>query len=178
MHILLGLLGTIVTILFLLSRLADAGISLGGLNPFLWRRRRAWRQKFEGNPLFSLDDPMEIAALLALATAKADGDMSAAERQELLRDFENTFALNARQSSELLTAGAHLLGDGQVLREHLDDMLANSKSRFSDAQRESAVSLMERAANVNGAPSAQQRALVDRVRRQFAPPQGSKGTWA
>ena len=45
MPYLLGFLGLLVTVLILLSRLADAGIDLGGLNPFLWRRRRAWRQK-------------------------------------------------------------------------------------------------------------------------------------
>lgn len=177
MHILLGLLGTIVTILFLLSRLADAGISLGGLNPFLWRRRRAWRQKFEANPLFSLDDPVEIAAILALATAKADGDMSAAERHALLAEFEHTFALNPRQAAELLTATAHLLGDGQILREHLDAVLADSK-RFSDAQRSSAMALLERIASVDGAPSALQREFIERVRAQLAPQPAPKGTWA
>ena len=59
MHILLGLLGTIVTILVLLYRLSDSGIDLGGLNPFSWRRQRAWRQKFAANPIFSLEDPVQ-----------------------------------------------------------------------------------------------------------------------
>lgn len=40
MHIVLGLLGTLVTILWLLYRLAEMGIDLGGLNPWAWRRRR------------------------------------------------------------------------------------------------------------------------------------------
>ena len=43
MHIILGALGTIVTILWLLHRLAEMGVSLGGLNPWLWQRRRKWR---------------------------------------------------------------------------------------------------------------------------------------
>jgi len=34
MHIILGVLGAIVTILVLLNRLADAGIDVGWLNPF------------------------------------------------------------------------------------------------------------------------------------------------
>ena len=37
MHIILGVLGAVITILILLNRLAEAGIDLGGLNPFLWR---------------------------------------------------------------------------------------------------------------------------------------------
>ena len=59
MHIIFGLLGTIVTILILLNRLADAGIDLGGLNPFLWSRRRKWRKQYEGNPVFKIENPMD-----------------------------------------------------------------------------------------------------------------------
>ena len=62
MHIVLGLLGAIVTILVLLSRLADAGISLGGLNPFLWHRRRKWQNKMSGDPIFQVDHPMDATA--------------------------------------------------------------------------------------------------------------------
>ena len=73
MHVLLGLLGTIVTILVLLYRLSDIGINLGGLNPFSWRRRRAWQQKLEANPIFSLEDPREVAAVLLVGTAEHVG---------------------------------------------------------------------------------------------------------
>lgn len=178
MHILLALLGTVVTLLVLLSRLADAGISLGGLNPFLWRRRRAWRKKYEANPLFSLDSPLEITALLAVATAKADGDMSATERRGLLSEFEKTFALKPRDAAALLTSSAHMLGDGQLLREKLDDLLGKHKERFSDQQRDSALALLERIASLNGAPSAQQRELIDRVRHGFGADAAPKGVWA
>lgn len=71
MQFVLALLAAIVTILILLNRLADAGIGLGGLNSFLWRRRRKWRQRYEGNPVYALDDPKEVTALFPLAMAKA-----------------------------------------------------------------------------------------------------------
>ena len=80
MHIILGILGAIVTILILLNRLAEAGIDLGGLNPFSARRLRKWQQKFEGNPLFALDDPVEVAAVLVVATANIAGVVTAEER--------------------------------------------------------------------------------------------------
>ena len=76
MHIILGLLGTIVTILVLLHRLAEAGIDLGGLNPYFWHRRRQWRKKYQGNPVYRMDDPMDATAILMVAAAKADGDMT------------------------------------------------------------------------------------------------------
>jgi hypothetical protein len=74
MPYLLALLGSVVTILILLYRLAALGISLGGLNPFAWRRRRAWRQRYDAKPVFSLEDPREIAGILATSVAKIDGD--------------------------------------------------------------------------------------------------------
>jgi len=61
MHIILGALALLVTLPILLKRLADAGIDLGGLNPFLWRRRRKWQEKFAGNPAFLVADPKEIS---------------------------------------------------------------------------------------------------------------------
>ena len=174
MHILLGLLAAIVTILVLLSRLADAGISLGGLNPFLWRRRRAWRQKYSANPLYSLDDPVAIAGILAFATAKADGDVSAAERQALLGEFERTFALSLRAAAELLASSAHLYADGQAVREELARVLENASTRLNAAQLESTLDLIDRIAN---AGSAQQRDLAARIRAALVPA-APKGTWA
>ena len=62
MPAILGLLGTIVTILWLLYRLAEMGIDLGGLNPFLWRRRRKWKKHYEANPIYKIDSPMEATS--------------------------------------------------------------------------------------------------------------------
>ena len=81
MHIILGILGSLITVLILLNRLADAGIDLGGLNPYLWQRRRKWRNKYEGNPVFKIESPMDAAAILMVATAKADGDISLDEAE-------------------------------------------------------------------------------------------------
>lgn len=177
MHILLGLLGAIVTILVLLHRLADIGIDLGGLNPFMWRRRRAWRQKYEANPIFSLRDPIDIAALLVVGVAKIDGDMSAQEKRALLGEFETTFELTESKASALLGGSAHLIGDGQVLQTQIDDVLAGRRELFSEQQVESVLEMMERVAHIDGAPTARQLALIDSVRRLLAQPPASRGTW-
>ena len=42
MHVILGILTALITVLYLLDRM---GIDLGGMNPFYWRRRRAWAKK-------------------------------------------------------------------------------------------------------------------------------------
>ena len=175
MPYLLGLLGLIVTVLILLSRLADAGIDLGGLNPFLWRRRRAWRQKFEANPLFGLDQPMDVAAVLAVGVAKADGDMSTQQKQALLQRFQQTFNIDARAAEDLLSSSAHLVGDGRILRDQVHDLVSRSKGKFTDNQIVSTLSVLEAIAAVEGA-SDRQRELISNVGDSLRD-QPTAGTW-
>lgn len=175
MPYLLGFLGLLVTVLILLSRLADAGIDLGGLNPFLWRRRRAWRQKFEANPLFGLEQPMDVAAVLAVGVAKADGDMSTQQKQTLLERFQQTFNIDARTAEDLLSSSAHLAGDGRILRDQVHDVVARSKEQFTDSQIDSTLSLLEEIAAVEGA-SDRQREMISNVDDSLRS-QPTAGTW-
>lgn len=177
MHIVIAALGLLVSILYLLSRLADAGIDLGGLNPFLWKRRRAWRRKVEGNPIFTLQDPLEIASLLVVATAKVDGDMSSDEKKAVLREFEHTLGLKHRVATDLLGSGAYLLGDTRVFQEQLAAFLANAKERLSPAQAQSVIAMMESVAGSSGNASEQQKSLIAATRERLDPALQPKGTW-
>ncbi len=176
MHI-LGALGLLVSILFLLSRLADAGIDLGGLNPFLWQRRRAWRKRVEGNPVFRMQDPLEIAALLVVATAKSEGDMTGDDRRAVLREFEHTLGLKHRVAIDLLGSSAYLLGDTRDFREQLDAFLKNARGRLSPAQAQSVIGMMESVAGSTGAASDQQKQLIAAARGQLDETLQPKGTW-
>lgn len=177
MHILLALLGAIVTILVLLSRMADAGIDLGGLNPFSAYRRRKWRQKFEANPMFSLKDPLEIGAVLLVWTAKCDGDMSAEQKRAILDMLEKTFGLASNQAADLLGSCVHLIGNGQILRSQLEDFLVLGREHFSEEQAVSAISLMQEVARVEGTESAQQHELIDKAKHKLRPSADPGGTW-
>ncbi len=80
MHIILGVLGIVVTILILLNRLSESGIDIGWLNPFSWYRRRKYRQQHDLNPIFKLESPLDIAALYLVGVAKADGDITVSQK--------------------------------------------------------------------------------------------------
>ncbi|MEL6949794.1 MAG: TerB family tellurite resistance protein [Pseudomonadota bacterium] len=160
MHIILGALSSIVTILWLLHRLADMGIDLGGLNPWLWHRRRKWRQKYESNAIFHVTSPMEVAALLIAGTAKADGDMSSEEKAEILRIFEDEFGLSKRDAAALLISSTYLLGKGNELYSKLRDVLKPSEGKFSEEQAESTLALMRRIAGQDGDAHEAKDALI------------------
>ncbi|MCH9673762.1 MAG: hypothetical protein K0U93_20145 [Gammaproteobacteria bacterium] len=168
MHIVLGLLGTIVTILILLNRLADAGIDLGGLNPFLWHRRRMWKQKYQGNPIFQLDSPMEATALLMAAVAKAEGDMSAEQKLAMLAMFQDEFGLSRKDASSLLIATTHILQDGEEVRANVAKVLAPNVSEFTAEQAESCVALINRVANIDEVINAVQQRVIDDTKSFFS----------
>ena len=134
MHIFLGFLTTVVTLLYLLDRM---GVNLGGLNPFYWRRRRAWARKYEGDPIYSIEDPMHVAALLIVGAAKLDGDISAEQKRTALNQFEQNFSLDSRAASELMASAAHLLGTPQVIDTQLKGLADKNQDRFSRDQAES-----------------------------------------
>lgn len=174
MHILIGLLSSLVTILWLLDRL---GIDLGGLNPWAWRRRRNWRKKYTANPVFSIDSPMQTTALLVVATAKADGDMSAEEKQAIQAAFESTFQLSAKDASGLFLASAHLLGTGEEVRAQLKRVIDPSRDKFSDEQARSAVELLEQIAALGGGASQVQRDFVGEARALLVRDTQAPGAW-
>jgi hypothetical protein len=177
MHIVLALLGTIVTILILLNRLADAGIDLGGLNPYLWNRRRKWRNQYEGNPIFKIENPMDATAILMVAAAKADGDMTKEDKSLLLNLFENDFKLSKKDAAGLLISSVHLLGDGNEVRNNLKKFLSPSKTSFTEDQAKSALSLISQAAGDGDTMHPNAQELLNQINLELAPVQVSNQTW-
>ncbi len=163
MHIILSVLGTIVTILWLLHRLAQMGVTLGGLNPFLWNRRRKWKKHHDANPIFKITSPLEATALLLTATVKADGDMSSEEKREILSIFENEFHLSTKESQGLLVSSSHLLGKGDELQNNMKGVLAPSLDSFSSDQAQSAIELLKRVGSLSGPASQSQQELINQA---------------
>ena len=178
MHIVLAVLGAVVTLLILLNRLQENGIDIGRLNPFAWRRRRAWRKRYAGNPIYAIEQPVDAAALLMVTVAKRDGDLTNDEKGTLLELFRTEFHLSEREAAALLASSAHLLGQGDAFIFNLEKVLAPSKDAFSDEQIASTLSLLEQVAEVGGGASALQRELIEDVRALLAKDRKPDRTWA
>ena len=177
MHIIFGFLGSVVTILWLLHRLAEMGIDLGGLNPWLWQRRRKWRKQYEANPIFSIESPMESAALLVIAVAKADGEMSSLEKKELLTAFDSEFGISKRDAAGLLISSNHLLGSGDEIRRNLKGVLQPSLEAFTTAQLSSTLTLVRRISEVDGPATEMQEVIVTAATKIFQSQTEPKGKW-
>jgi len=167
MHFILGLLGLIVTILILFKRLSDAGIDIGWLNPFTWQRRRAWRKKYEGNPVFSLDQPIEVAAMLATSVAKIDGDFSKEEKAILLSLFQSEFGKDEKSASDLLMSSIYIFGDGEDALAKPAKVMKRSLDNFTEDQAQSVMALLNAIKNTNDINSSSKSAFIDKVQAVF-----------
>jgi len=177
MHIILGVLGTIVTILFLVSRLKGLGIDLGWLNPFSWAHRRRWRKKYNADPAFMIKSPMESAAGLMYVTAKCTGEMTQEEKAFLLNTFENSFNLSNREASDLLSSCSFILKDEDEILNKVDKFLQPSLDRFSDAQKESTISLVREISNLGASPTDKQKELLNKISSVFDNKNAQEKNW-
>ncbi len=174
MHILLGLLTTIATTLYLLDR---AGIDIGWLNPWHWRRRRAWSQQYHGDPIYSVEEPLHIAALLIVGVARLEGDLTSEQKKALLKLFSEKFSLDNREASDLLGSAAHLLAAPQLVGAQLDKLAERNKGSFSREQSDSMLQMIYEIASVEGDLTAVQTEYAEKMRTMFVSPPKSDGTW-
>ncbi len=175
MHIILGALTAIVTILFLLDRM---GVSLGGLNPFHWYRRRAFASKYASDPIYSVEDPIHVAALLIIGAAKLDGDLTAGQKRVAQEKFETEFSLDSREASQLFGSAAHLLAAPQLIDTQLEKLAGRNRDRFSREQAESIIQMMIEVASTDGDLTAVQTEFIEGVRSQFVQEEKRQGTWS
>lgn len=161
MHIIIGLITALATLLYIMDRL---GLDIGWLNPWAWRRRRAWAKKYEGDPIYSVEDPMQIAAILVVGTVRMAGDLSAEKQTVLLELFESTFSLDARSAKDLYTSAAHLLGSPQVIRTQLENLVERHPSVFTPEQTASFVRMIETAVD---RPDDSLRAFVEEMQNKL-----------
>lgn len=173
MHIVIGFLGSLVTILYLLDRI---GIDLGGLNPFYWYRRRAFAKKFGADPVYSIEDPIHLASLFVIGAAKLDGELTAEQRRVAQRQFESSFSMSDRDASALFGSASHLLAAPQLLDDQLGKLADKHRGSFSNEQAESLLDMMVTVVTADGEASAAQREFIEKIRGMFTQPQHT-GTW-
>ncbi len=174
MHVVIALLGSIATILYVLNHL---GVDIGWLNPFWWKRRRQWAAKYQGDPVYSIEDPLHVAALLIIGVAKLEGDLTAEQKQAVRDQFSEKFSMGEKETSELLGSAAHLLAAPQLISAQLRTLAERSQSKLSSEQAESMLAMMDVVAGAEGSSSSEQREYVEGMRTLFMSQAKGDGPW-
>lgn len=168
MHIILGLLGSLITTLVLINRLAEAGISLTALNPVLWKRRKDWQKRYCANPIFNLENPMEASALLLTASASIDGEVSREQKGFLLDVFENDFHQSKKEAAGLLRSSMFLLGDGRAVHNSLEQVMKPSLPHFNEEQISSTHSLLTRLCELDSSACELRNGFMIQIRQMLS----------
>jgi len=177
-HIVIGVLSAVAGLIWAMVALQRSGLDLTALNPFLWYRRNQWKKKYADKPIYALDAPMDVAAVLLLGTAKCEGEISTEQKKAIVVIFQNEFHLGRDEASDLLLASAHLIRDEIYLVDNLGKILEKSRPRFTEDQVASVLSLMRRVANLDSAMNQEQRKLVQATEDYLGTASKHQGTWS
>lgn len=177
MHIIIGTLATIITILILVNRLSDNGLDIGWLNPFAWKRRRDWSRQYHANPVYALTSPMEVTALFMVGLAKSEGEISAEQKTEIKKKFQEVFNLTEKVAAELFASSAFLLKEDPRVIRNVKKIIEPSLGRFSSEQAESAQALLSHIANFDSPADDFQREVLTAFDASFARDGNKAGAW-
>ena len=175
MHVVIGLLTAVAGLIWALVALERAGFRLS--SPFALFRRYQWSTKYNRKPLYSLTEPMDVAAVLLLGVAKCEGEISAEQKKQLLDVFKQEFRINADEASDLLLASAHLIRNEIYLVDQIEKILEPSRPQFTDKQISTVESMMKQIASIEGPANEEQLKLIEAVRQQFERTRKSSEKW-
>ena len=178
MHMVIAAITALAGLLWALNALQRSGFHFSSLNPFLAYRRWQWTRAHGARPIYKLDKPMDVAAVLLLGVAKADGEITSDQKKELLTMFQGEFGLSRDEAADLLLASSHLIRDEIYLVDNLDKVLERSAPKFERETVSSLLAMMRRIAVLDGSVNAEQQKLIEATDSYFASRVKPTGKWS
>jgi hypothetical protein len=178
MGVIAQVLGLIVSYVLAMEALRRFGIDLGWLNPLTFFRRRSWRNKVTTPPLYTLQHPVDVVAVLALATVQTTGAISTQQKagvQQLLRD---KLSLSEADATNLWLASSHLLRNRALELSEVPVVLKPSAEKFTAYHIETLQATMREAALIEPPINAAQQQLIDAVGAFFTQTKTSPRSWS
>jgi uncharacterized tellurite resistance protein B-like protein len=161
MHVLIAAITAVAGLFWALNSLQRSGFNPSSLNPFLAYRRWQWSRTHGMKPIYRLERPMDVAAVLLLGIAKADGAITSDQKKELLALYQGEFEISRDEASDLLLASSHLIRDEIYLVDHLSKILTPSAERFEADAVASLLRMMRKVAALDGSINTEQQKLID-----------------
>jgi uncharacterized tellurite resistance protein B-like protein len=177
-HIIIAVITALAGLIWALNSLQRSGFNLNALNPFLAYRRWQWRRTYGGRPIYKLDRPIDVAAVLLLGIAKADGAITSDQKKTLLEMFQSEFDISRDEASDLLLASSHLIRDEIYIVDHLDKILERSAERFEPEAVASLLAMMRRLAAMDGSINSEQEKLINATDQYFASREKPNRVWS
>jgi len=175
---LIAMITALAGLAWAVTSLQRSGFNIDVFNPFYWYRRYQWHLKYGRNPLYTLDKPMDAAAVLLVGIARLDGEISREQKNEIIAVFATEFHLGEEAAKELFVSSAFLLQNETNLAANAGKVLERSLGQFTTEQAESTLALLKRIANLDNHISSTQQDLIAAVEKILSATQkGAKGKW-
>ncbi len=176
----IAVISALAGLIWALTALQRSGFDFNSLNPFLAYRRWQWRRTYGDKPLYKLDRPIDVGAVLLLGMAKADGEITSEQKKALQGLFQSEFNLSRDEAADLLLASSHLIRDEVYLVDRLEKILERSAPRFERETVDSLLTMMRRIGSLDGTLNAEQQKLLDATEQYFTArfAQATRRGWA
>lgn len=168
MHIILAVLGALTAFIWAVTALRNSGFSFDSINPFLMYKRLVWSRKYGKNPLYQLKNPMEVAAVLLLATAKCEGEITTEQKNKILSLFQSEFKLEEKAANDLWISSSFLLKEELYIANKIKHIVELSKNKFTEAQKISVLNMIGELAGFNSSANEAQIKLLEQTRLALA----------
>lgn len=178
MGVILQILGLVITFTMAMEALRRFGIDVGWLNPLTFFHRRAWKKKVSTPPLYALDHPVDVVAVLALATVQTTGLVTAQQKSGVQALLSQHLGLSDADASGLCVASAHMLRNRPLAVSELPAVLERSADRFTDYHLQTLKTILRSAALIEPPVNAAQQELMDAVDAYFDKKKAAQQPWA
>ncbi|MGE0498698.1 MAG: phenylacetic acid degradation protein [Ramlibacter sp.] len=178
MGVILEVLGLIVAFTMAMEGLRRFGLDVGWLNPITFFRRQAWRKKVSTPPLYALDHPVDVVAVLVLATVQTTGAITSQQKQGARALLQQHLNLSESDAANIWLSSAHMLRNRPLDLRELPAVLDRSASKFTDYHLQTLKTLMRSAAQIEPPINAEQEQLINAVDAYFVKRKEASGPWS
>ncbi|MCI5105115.1 MAG: hypothetical protein MRY76_00210 [Pseudomonadales bacterium] len=104
-------------------------------------RRREWARK-NITPLYSLEEPRDLVAVLAFAFLKCGGEITREQKESLLQLYQEVLKYSDKQAGEMYSYASYLITTDPNFADKVREIARPGLGNFSEEQRESVSGLL------------------------------------
>ena len=110
---------------------------------------------------------MEAAALLAVAMAMLEGEITREQKNEIISLFVKEFGIAQETASDYYSSSSHMLKDVMSISAEVKNVLKPTKSDFKQNHVDTLVIMLSKISTAEGPANTEQELLLQAVTREF-----------
>jgi hypothetical protein len=121
---------------------------------------------------------MEITALIMVALAKSEGEISAEQKREIQSKYQEVFHLSEGAAPELFSSITFLLKEDISAIKNTNKLLGPSGDKFTPEQASSSISLFKYISSLEGPENNYQKEVIRSFEEYFSTKLKTSNEWA